>query len=120
MSLNCRGLDGLEKRRNILNYMKQTNVSICLLQDTHLTKDEYEQVWSFWGFEIHLSLGKSNARCTAILFNNNFEYVILHQHRDEDGILLILEINAFNKYYFMLVNIYGQNRDTLKFLLEYI
>ena len=59
--------------------------------------------------------GKSNARGTAILFNNNFEYAILHQHRDKDGNLLILEINAFNKYDFMLVNIYGPNRDTTNF-----
>ena len=115
VSFNCRGLGGIEKRRDVLNYMKQKNVSICLLQDTHLTNDEYKQVRSFWGFEIFLSPGKSNARGTAILFNNNFEYAILHQHRDEDGNLLILEINAFNKYDFMLVNIYGPNRDTPNF-----
>ena len=90
-------------------------MSICLLQDTHLTNDEYEQVRPFWRFEIFLSPGKSNVRGTAILFNNNFEYAILHQHRDEDGNLLILEINAFNKYDIMLVNIYGPNRDTLNF-----
>ena len=56
---------------------------------------------------LFLSPGKSNARGTAILFNNNSEYAFLHQQRDEEGNLLILDINAFNKYDFMLVNIYG-------------
>ena len=66
------------------------------------------------GFELFLLPGKSNAKCTAILFNNNNKYAILHQHSDEDGNLLILEINAFNKYDFML-NIYGPKRNTSNF-----
>ena len=69
------------------------------------------------GFELFLLPGKSNAKCTAILFNNNNKYAILHQHSDEDGNLLILEINAFNKYDFMLVDIYGPKRDTSNFNL---
>lgn len=35
MSLNCRGLAGMEKRRDVLNYIKQKNCSIYFLQDTH-------------------------------------------------------------------------------------
>ena len=94
---NCRGLGGIEKRWDVLNCIKQKK-SICLLQDTHL----------------FLLPGKSNAKCTVILFNNNNKYAILHQYSDEDGNLLILEINAFNKYDFML-NIYGPKRDTSNF-----
>ena len=115
VSFNCRGLSGLQKRRDVLNYLKQKNYSICLLQDTHFTDDDYQQVRSFWGYDIFFSPGRSNARGTAILFNNNFEYTILNQHKDEEGNLLILEINIANKYDFMLVNVYGPNKDTPMF-----
>ena len=56
MSLNCRGLGGLEKKRDVLNYIKQKNFSIYLLQDTHLTMEDYNQIRSLWGFEIFYPL----------------------------------------------------------------
>lgn len=49
MSLNCRGLAGMEKGRDVLNYIKQKNCSIYFLQDTHFTADDYVQIRSFWG-----------------------------------------------------------------------
>ena len=92
-------------RKDVLNYIKQRlcpsvyfKIHTSLMMSTNRLR-------SFWGFEIFLLPGKSNARGTAILFNNNIEYAILHQHRDEDDNLLILEIITFNKYDFMLVNI---------------
>ena len=74
ITFNCRGLGGLEKRRDVLNYLKQKNFSISFLQDTHFTADDYTQVRSLWGYEIYISPGQSNSRGVAILFNNNFEY----------------------------------------------
>lgn len=32
---------GMEKRRDVLNYIKQKNCSIYFLQDTHFTADDY-------------------------------------------------------------------------------
>ena len=118
MSLNCRGLGGLEKRRDVLNYIKQKNFSIYLLQDTHLTMEDYNQIRSLWGFEIFLSPGKSNARGTAILFNNNFEYKIYNEYKDQEGNLLVLEINIYDKYDLLVLNIYGPNMDNPDFFLK--
>ena len=112
---NCRGLGGIEKRRDVLNYLKQKNFSIYLLQDTHFTLDDYNQVRSFWGGDVYISPGQSNARGTAILFNNNFEYTILNEHKDEEGNFLILEINIFKKYDILLINLYGPNNDNPNF-----
>ena len=111
VSLNCRGLSGIEKRRDVLNYLKQKNFSIYFLQDTHFTADETAQIRSLWGYDIYLSPGKSDARGTAILFNNNFEYNVNNMHTDSDGNLLVLEISVFRKYDLLLINIYGPNKD---------
>lgn len=64
-----------------------------------------------WGSEMYLSQGRFNAGGTAILHNSMLEYSICNQHIDEDGNLLVLEINDFNIYDFILVNLYGPNKD---------
>ena len=56
-SLNCRGLRGLKKEKNLLNYFKPKIFSIYLLQDTHLAMEDYNQIRSLWGFEIFYPLG---------------------------------------------------------------
>jgi exonuclease III len=99
LSLNCRGLGGIEKRRDVLNYLKQKNFSIYFLQDTHFTADDTSQIRSLWGYDIYISPGKSDARGTAISFNNNFEYNVNKVHTDSNGNLLVLEISVFRKYY---------------------
>lgn len=43
VTFNCRGLGGLDKRRDVLNYIKQKQFSISFLQDTHFTLNDYEQ-----------------------------------------------------------------------------
>ena len=55
--------------------------------------EDYNQIRSLLGFEIFLSPGKSNAKGTAILFNNSFEYKIYNEYKDQEGNLLVLEIN---------------------------
>ena len=111
MSLNCIGLGSLEKRRDVLNYIKQKQFSIYFLQDTHFTEDDYEQIRAFWGYNIYISPGRSDARGTAILLNNNFEHHVKNELKDENGNYLILEINVCNKYDILLVNLYGPNTD---------
>lgn len=115
VTFNCRGLGGLDKRRDVLNYIKQKQFSISFLQDTHFTLNDYEQVRSFWGYDIYISSGQSNSRGTAILFNNNNEYHVLNEFKDKEGNFLILEINVYKKYDILLVNIYGPNNDDPNF-----
>jgi exonuclease III len=77
--------------------------------------NDYNQVRSLWGYDIFISPGKSNARGTAVLFNNNFEYKVNNEYKDQEGNLLVLELNIFNKYDLLLINIYGPNMDNPDF-----
>ena len=115
ISLNCRGLGSIEKRRDVLNFLKQKQFSIYFLQDTHFTDSDYSQVRAFWGYNIYFSPGRSDARGTAILINNNFEHRIIDSLQDKDGNFVTLEINICNKYDFLLINLYGPNRDCPEF-----
>ena len=115
VTLNCRGLGGLQKRRDVLNYLKQKQFSIYMSQDTHFTSDDINVVRSMWGYEVFVSPGRSDARGTAILFNNNFEFKILKQESDQIGNLLKLEVFVENKYTILLISIYGPNKYSPEF-----
>ena len=64
-----------------------------------------------WGFDAYFSSYTSNARGVAILFNNNFEFKILNEKKDENGNLLALNIRIANKT-ITLITIYAPNADS--------
>lgn len=114
ISLNVCGLSSPEKRKDVLNFLKQKRYSIYFLQDTHFIKKEENYIRTQWGFECFFSSFNSQSRGVAILFNNNFEYTLHKVHPDEAGNRLIIEISIQGKK-FTLINIYGPNKDTPEF-----
>lgn len=115
LSLNCQGLRDKQKRRDVINYLKNKKFSIYCLQDTHFIKSDENQIKTLWGYKVYMSYGKSNARGVAILLNNNFEFKILSEKSDETGNYIVLEILIENKYTFTLINIYAPNKDEPSF-----
>ena len=117
MSLNCQGLSGREKRKDVLNFLKGKKYSIYCLQDTHFTKQEEKLIRSIWGYECIFNSFSSNSRGVAIFLNNNFEYKIHNISRSNDGNKLVLDIFMMEKRV-TLINTYCPNRDTPDFFSE--
>lgn len=68
MSMNVRGLNEANKRRDIFNWLRDKGGSIYCLQDTHSTKN-MERLWqSEWGYKAIFSSFRGDSRGTAILF----------------------------------------------------
>ena len=109
-SFNCQGLGGKEKRKDVLNYLKQKHFSIYCLQDTHFTEKEEKYIRAQWGYECYFNSFNSQSRGTAILLNNNFEHKVNKIKADREGNKIILDINFLGKNV-TLINIYGPNRD---------
>ena len=40
ISINCQGLQTVEKRKDVFNYLRATHFTVYLLQDIHFTKDQ--------------------------------------------------------------------------------
>ena len=97
--------------------MKQKKFSIYFLQDTHFTSDDVDLVRTIWGYEVFIRPGRSDARGTAILFNNNFEFKIINKETDRNGNYLNLEVLIENKYNILLLNVYGPNKDSPDFYI---
>jgi hypothetical protein len=94
LSVNCQGLGNIVKRTDVFNYLKKKQCNIYCLQDTHFTRENEKSIRSSWDYECYFSSFTSNARGTAILFNNNFEFNILKEKRDINGNYLVLDINV--------------------------
>ena len=116
-SMNCQGLSNNDKRKDVLNFLKQRRYCIYCLQDTHFTEKEEKYIRSQWGFECFFNSHNSQSRGVAIFLNNNFEYKLNRIKKDTLGNKLILHINIYGKR-ILLINIYGPNRDSPHFYEE--
>ena len=105
-------------RSDVFNYLREKQFSIYCLQDTHFTKNYFNYIRSQWGFEIFCSPGSSNARGVAILFNNNFEYILKNEKIDAHSNMIKLELEIENKFIVSLINLYGPNADSPHFYTE--
>jgi len=110
IAMNCRGLADRLKRKDVLNYIRSKSPDIVLLQDIHVSEEKVNVFLNEWGFEGIVSPGASNARGTAILFNNTFEYVIHNTFRDTDGNYVLVDISVLNQR-ISLGSIYGPSKD---------
>jgi len=69
-SLNVRGLDNNEKRREIFQWLRKKKFSIYMLQEVHCTEISFETWATEWGYRAFFSSIASNKAVVAILFNN--------------------------------------------------
>ena len=70
-----------------------------------------------WDGDVFLNGTRSNARGVAILISNNFEYHVVNTEKDNEGNLLLMDLEIEN-FKFRIINIYGPNTDDEKFFLE--
>ena len=91
-TVNCQGLATDSKRKDVLNFYKKQNYSIICLQDTHFTPQIEPYIETQWGYRCIFNSYKSNSRGVCLLFNNNFEFKIHNESRDEDGNLSAVQL----------------------------
>ena len=114
MSLNCRGLSGQEKRRDVINYIRNLDFDIYFLQDTHITKRTLSKFNALWRGKCYHSCGTFNSRGTSILFKPHIQHKILHEEYCQEGNFVLMVCTIFQSTY-TLVNIYGPNDDRPSF-----
>ena len=114
ISANVQGLGNAQKRRDVFQFLRQKNASICFLQDTHFTDKQETYIRSEWGYECYFNCFTSQSRGVAILFNSNFDFSVKKVIKDNEGNFLILIINT-QQTNLALVNIYGPNNDNPQF-----
>ena len=114
LSLNCRGLQGIKKRLQVFQHIKETKCDIYCLQDTHFLKKQFNTIYTQWNAECFLSCSTSNSRGVAILFSKSIEYKIYKNIVDDNGNYVILDLSV-GEIRFTLVSLYGPNSDNPSF-----
>ena len=76
ISMNCRGLNGKQKRRDVLHHVRIKKASISCLQNFRFTSNMEAMVKAERGGEVVFSSLASNFRWVAIFFSDNLDYKI--------------------------------------------
>ena len=114
MSINVRGLGAQHKRRDVMNYLRNMNSDILLLQDTHLTQEKLSSFSTLWSGKSYHSCYTYNSRGTSILIHRNVQHVVISEFRCEKGNYMLLQCKIGTEV-FVIGSIYGPNRDEARF-----
>lgn len=114
LSANVRGLGQFQKRTDVFEYLKSKKCHIYCLQDVHFTREKENNIKLQWDGQVVFNSYTNNSRGVCILFDNNFEYILHKEKKDNDGNFLALDITIENKKV-TLITIYGPNSDKPKF-----
>ena len=97
-SYNVRGLGNDSKREQVFSWIKEKNIDICPLQETHSSEETNDVA------------KKSNSEETGILINSKFSCDIIYYTDIITGRWQALDIKVNNKE-ITIINIYGPNKD---------
>ena len=111
-TLNVKGLNNKLKRNQLFTYLKQQQISVCLLQETHLPSNNKHIYEDEWGGQAFFSGISSNSAGVCILINPTITPTIIQYEDIVPGRLQAMEINIENKNVTIL-NIYGPNEDNV-------
>ena len=111
LSANCQVLGSLEKRLDVLNYLKDKKCDIYCLQDTHTPPNHLNACLDPSGTMIvFLVLAHHILEECQYCSEKNIVYSI-HEHISDPEGNYKIEENRFT-----LINLYGPNKDTPNFL----
>ena len=114
-SVNCRGLQDIPKRVDVLDYIKKLKSHIICLQDTHWTDEQLRTITTTWNGECHIHGINTSSRGVAILLSKNFEYAVEKVTKKGDGNAMTMNIKISNEFTIKIINIYGPNTDSPTF-----
>ncbi len=107
VSLNCRGLRNIVKRKAIFLYLKRFNTDFCFLQECHSDTQDVNFWRSQWGLDLWLAHGTTHSAGVCIL-KNRFKGKILSSECDTSGHYILLALEIFNSTC-IVINVYGFN-----------
>ena len=107
-SINTNGLQQPEKRQRLIEWSKQQQCNILLMQETHFSQNiENKLIQDFEG-SLYQSNGTSNSRGVAIWIKKNVEFKLIDEYKDNEGRLLLINVEINNAIY-TIINIYTPN-----------
>ena len=108
--MNVKGLSGESKRRETFNWLRGKNFQVFFLQEVHCINEKCDLWQNEWGYKALFGCDSSRKAGVAILFKNNFHFVLNKKYIDPGGRFIIVDIRVANLS-FTLVTLYAPNKD---------
>ena len=113
-SFNVRGLGNKPKREQIFAWLKSSNHTLCMLQETHSGENTHTSWKQEWGNDAFWSGHSNNSEGIGILINPTVSYTIQKYTDLIPGRMQALELIINDKEIYF-INIYGPNNDDCNF-----
>lgn len=116
-SWNVNGLGSYTKRRKVLQYLKQKNADVIMLQETHLLEKDTVRVKDRWVGQAYHNTFTQKKRGVSILFSKHLKIQVDKEFKDKEGRVIILLVNLFGQH-IIIGNIYAPNVEDPDFFLQ--
>ena len=107
---NVKGLRDKQKRLRFYEWVKHQKSDITFIQESHFDKNLENTLCNESKQHFYFSHGTTSSRGVAILINNKLQHEIIDEHKDNDGRIIMLNIEIENIIY-SLINIYAPNNE---------
>lgn len=117
LTLNVKGINHCIKRKRIINYLKQHQIDIALLQETHLNDTEHLKLKQGGFNQVFFSSFTSRARGVAILISKKTPFRLMSTCKDREGRWVIIQGSILSQS-MTFVNLYAPNYDDPQFFRD--
>lgn len=109
-SFNVNGINRPCKRCTIFDKIRSLNAHIALIQETH-SAEPSAHIWETeWGGKCLFNHGLPGSRGVAILFSRSFSPRIIKQDQDEQGRILVVDLEVGDEIY-TVASLYAPTQD---------
>lgn len=109
-TFNVRGLANVMKRKRVFTWLKEKSLDIYLLQELHFENQSLHQWQTEWNNHAFFSGNKSNSEGVGILLGEKFGQIDIKFFEIIIGRLIAIEF-ILNEIPYVIINIYGPNKD---------
>ena len=111
ISLNARCLNTYKKRVILFDWLRDAELDVIFLQETHFVKEQENYYNSRWfGEKYHCFSDSVHSRGVSVLFKQNSKIEVLNVHRSQDGRKILLNVTYLDKT-LTLVNAHAPNSE---------
>ena len=102
VTFNVNGLastrDTVSKRRKIFTWLKNKNIEIIVMQETHCYK-KLERIWkNEWMGDCYFNNGTSDSRGVCVMVSPHLSLSLKRRIQDDSGRAIILEFETKNAH----------------------
>lgn len=110
-TINVQGLRDKQKRQRFYEWVKNQKCDIIFIQESHFDKQLENELKQETKNKCFFSNHTSASRGVCIMINSKLEYDIIDEYKDNDGRIILLNIEIHGSIY-SFVNVYAPNNET--------